>query len=650
MMVQQIKTFLKRSLPLIFTLAAIPAFSQEQPDPEALKAKYNGVMAVNLELVEDLLFEVVKNELKVTRRTYEKKIYLTDKVPASLYSSITHSSFYKITDIEARTIVPKGNGKYKSVKVGYFSESNARSQGIFYDDLQSVNFFYPEVEEGAITEVDYTMNIAEPRLLSAAYLQSYYPTESKVVTVTFPAEVKLSVKLMNTDHLNIEYTETKSGKNTVYKWVVKEAPKMEFESDGPDPRYYMPMIHVVLNEVQFPLGTKRYLGDETDLHKWYRDLIVGYDDEGKNDKEIKELVDSITNGLTTDREKVRAIYYWVQDNIKYIAFEDNLSGFIPRPPAKVCSRRFGDCKDMASIIKEMCAQAGVEAYLTWIGTRDIPYRYADVPTASSDNHMIATWFDENETPVFLDGTARYMEFGVAPYHIQGKEALVSFSEKEFKVIEVPFADKSYSRIIDTSWLEVSGTDIVASAKHIQTGYTRNYTTYYMNGQNDDERIEYLKAALQKGNNKFKLTENSVSNLDTIEKDLVVDYKYMIPDYVTGLNNQLYIDLNLFDELGKKIKKDREVPVEYPFKESRNYVFILEIPEGYEVEHLPANVTESMEGYSVAIKYTVEKGKIIYNLDVAMEYSIMGKELFDAWNELYAKINRALSENIVLKKI
>ena len=75
----------------------------------------------------------------------------------------------------------------------------------------------------------------------------------------------------------------------------------------------------------------------------------------------------------TDEAKARRIYKWVQQNIKYVAFEDGMEGFIPRDASLVCSRRYGDCKDMASILTKMLQYSGVEACFVWIGTRSLPY-------------------------------------------------------------------------------------------------------------------------------------------------------------------------------------------------------------------------------------------------------------------------------------
>ena len=52
----------------------------------------------------------------------------------------------------------------------------------------------------------------------------------------------------------------------------------------------------------------------------------------------------------TELEKVKAIYYWAQKNVKYVAFEYALGGFVPRDANDIYSKKYGDCKDNSSIM------------------------------------------------------------------------------------------------------------------------------------------------------------------------------------------------------------------------------------------------------------------------------------------------------------
>ena len=55
---------------------------------------------------------------------------------------------------------------------------------------------------------------------------------------------------------------------------------------------------------------------------------------GNETTTIKTKAEEITKGITGDVEKVKALYQWMQDNIRYIAYEDGIAGFKPEKPRK----------------------------------------------------------------------------------------------------------------------------------------------------------------------------------------------------------------------------------------------------------------------------------------------------------------------------
>src|SRR5690606_25504057 len=139
-----------------------------------------------------------------------------------------------------------------------------------------------------------------------------------------------------------------------------------------------------------------------DLYNWYNSLAL----ELKNDKkDLKPLVDSLTKNATTNYQKIQNIFYWIQDNIRYIAFEDGLAGFKPDEAAKVYKNKYGDCKGVANLAKVMLEIAGVDARLTWIGTRGRVYGYS-IPSLMVDNHMICTAID-GDTMYHIDPTETF---------------------------------------------------------------------------------------------------------------------------------------------------------------------------------------------------------------------------------------------------
>ena len=56
-------------------------------------------------------------------------------------------------------------------------------------------------------------------------------------------------------------------------------------------------------------------------------------------EDLLAVVDSLTKGTNDELEKVKRIYYWVQDHISYVAIENGYRGFIPHKPQEIFTKR-----------------------------------------------------------------------------------------------------------------------------------------------------------------------------------------------------------------------------------------------------------------------------------------------------------------------
>ena len=84
-----------------------------------------------------------------------------------------------------------------------------------------------------------------------------------------------------------------------------------------------------------------------DLYAWYRSIC---DSTGNDATTLKNKVNELTAGKKTDIEKIESIFYWVQDNIRYIAYEDGYSGYVPASAQDVLAKKYGDCKGMLNAV------------------------------------------------------------------------------------------------------------------------------------------------------------------------------------------------------------------------------------------------------------------------------------------------------------
>ncbi|MCK7531632.1 MAG: hypothetical protein MZV63_11660 [Marinilabiliales bacterium] len=102
-----------------------------------------------------------------------------------------------------------------------------------------------------------------------------------------------------------------------------------------------------------------------------------------------------------------------------MAYSEGYRGFVPASATEVFISRFGDCKGKSSLIKKMMDIAGLRSYFAWVGTRELPYTYEELPLPSADNHMVVA-YPSGDSVFIVDGTFRFIDFGMYPFSIQGK--------------------------------------------------------------------------------------------------------------------------------------------------------------------------------------------------------------------------------------
>ena len=462
--------------------------------------------------------------------------------------------------------------------------------------------------------------------------------------------VEIGWKLKGTDTSGIRFSYTAKGNSTVYTWTAEHVPRHKSYENAPDPSYYLPHILVYVKTYQQNRrdSIRQVFGAVGDLYRFYRKLIRNVDNTVA--AELKPLVDSVTNGASSQEEKANRIYRYVQEHIKYVAFEDGLNGFIPRAAADVWKRRYGDCKDMTSLLVAMCRQAGIPAYFTWIGTRKNPYAYEDTPLPIVDNHMICTiqlqdrWF-------FLDGTDAQIPFGIPPAGIQGKEALVGIDEERYKILVVPVAAAENNLTLDSTFIRLSGRKVAGLARMKLQGYPAWSLRDVLNYKNEHEKEDLVMRVMSRGSNKFIQKRFDYTASDDLEKSFQATSEFELNDYSQHTGREWYLNMHLVRSFEDMLidKAERLAPLEHRYLGKTRQVVVLEIPEGYQVEHLPPAAERSASGlWSFRVSYEVVDNKVLLTKEFEIKSLYIKPEQFELHNQLVKDLKDQYRQTVSLK--
>jgi len=267
--------------------------------------------------------------------------------------------------------------------------------GMYYDARARVLSF-PALAAGDVLELEWRLDdTALDNLLSDYWgdvdaVQSTVPKLRYRFVVDMPATRPLSWNAATLPKWVKPSQETK-GDRTVYRFEADEVKKVVPEPQMPG-----------WSEVATPLHLSTYQSWDAVGRYWWglvRDQLTPND-------ELQKTVATVLKGV--DKKKpadvVAAIYGFVVTNTRYVALEFGIHGYKPYRVDRVLARRFGDCKDKASLIVAMLKLAGVDARLVLLRMRNLGALPKEPASLAAFNHAIAY---VPALDLYLDGTADF---------------------------------------------------------------------------------------------------------------------------------------------------------------------------------------------------------------------------------------------------
>lgn len=614
---------------------------------EDLLEKYKDYHQVVLLNKEVLTLDVIEDSVSVHSIIHEEKLCISDEKNFGNQDKIFSSSFSKVDQLVAGTIIST-EGKIDTIEVEEFVESSDMQSFVFYNESTSFNWTYPRISKGAVLYTAHETVITKPEFIRSFYFGDFTPTVKSEYEVIYPTSIDLGYQLYNVtdEELDINKEVLDDGR-TKLSFKVADLGEYRTENNSHPYAYLIPNVQVYIKSYESSKERKNVLSSLDDLYALYASFLENI--VKGEEEELKKIAHSIVAEGDSDLEKVKKVFHWVQDNVKYIAFEQGMRGFVPHSGAYVCEKRYGDCKDMSSIIIDLLAQVNVTADYTWIGSRDLPYSYSTTWTPRVDNHMIAS-YEENGKVYFLDATGQYQPFGFPTSMIQGKEALISKGNGKYKVVKVPVQASADSGVYDHYSARLENGVVVGEGKATIRGLDRVDNMHRLVKSEKTDVDNSINAILEKGSNKFLVSDYSIEHLEDRDQALVINYEYNIGDYYKKVKDDLYINLNM-DKSISNLKFDKEREREFIFDQKflNQITCEFEIPEGYVVSRLPAAVEGANDLFSFKMNYTQVENTILYEHQYELRTLEVLPEDFEDWNQIIKGLKKALRKSVVLTK-
>ncbi|HEU5352689.1 MAG TPA: DUF3857 and transglutaminase domain-containing protein [Terracidiphilus sp.] len=159
---------------------------------------------------------------------------------------------------------------------------------------------------------------------------------------------------------------------------------------------------------------------------------------------IQARVDTLTRGLATPEEKLRAIFRDVSMNIHYVGLEFGIGRYQPHNADDVLANEYGDCKDKHTLLATMLKAAGITAWPVLINSsRELD---PDTPSPAQFDHVI-TIVPLDGKLLWMDSTEEVAPIGTLAGTLRDKQALAIPPDKPAYLIRTP-ADLPYQQSFD----------------------------------------------------------------------------------------------------------------------------------------------------------------------------------------------------------
>lgn len=629
---------------LLFFIVLFTFTANAQNSLEEYKKQFPDFNELVLNDSQSYEFSIENDKIKVIQNNLYESLILNDNGILNNKESFSYSELVKLQSYDAFTLI-NDNGKEKKIKVTQTNEVQSGQSFVFYDDVKQRQLIFPNLEAGAKKVYNYQTQIEDPFLLHKFIFGGGLPIKNSTLEIKTEKNINIGFKIFNDSSNLIEFSKTEKKGKWIYKWTLKEVKPVKLEDNSPGFLYVIPHINIYIKDYTVNNQKVTVLGDINNLFDYYKGFTKNLNQT--EDPALKAITLKITENLTTDDEKIKSIFYWVKDNIKYIAFEYGYEGFIPREASLICERKFGDCKDMSSIITAMAKYANVKnVYLAWIGTRDIPYSYNELPTPAVDNHMIAL-YKKGEEYIFLDATDKETLYGIPTGFIQGKEALYGDGDS-YKIIPVPIVLAEKNEIKEQVKISIEKDKLLGSGQIEFKGYNRSRILSRIGDATNKTKFEMIKGLVLKGNNKFNLKAYTIENIKDRDKPYQINYNFDLENYIVKVDKEIYVNLFLDKPLEKVIlEKDRSSQFEFEHLNYINSLYEMEIPKNCTLKYLPKNFSLDNNYIKADFVYEVKNNKIMLTVQLKQKKLMLDKPDFELWNKTIKELKNNYSDTLIL---
>jgi hypothetical protein len=218
----------------------------------------------------------------------------------------------------------------------------------------------PAIVVGAVVEEEIesreVRSLFDHGIVERFALTQQYPVRKLRLSIEAPSALPLKYEAISSDAKPVR---SEAGGHTTLVFELGPLPAT------PAPEPFLPAEEMKLPEIAFSTGKSW-----ADVAAAYADLVESHLDLDT----VRPLAEKAI-GKETDRDKIiELLLASLRSQIRYTGIEFGRGAIVPRSTRETLARRYGDCKDQATLLVAMLRAAGIKAHVALLRTG----RYDDI--------------------------------------------------------------------------------------------------------------------------------------------------------------------------------------------------------------------------------------------------------------------------------
>jgi hypothetical protein len=514
--------------------------------------------------------------------------------------------------------------------------------GLYYDRQEMVVPF-DDLRPGDTVEVAYRLDVRASRVIPGTFsrletLQEHLYKHEVIGTVWVPPGMKVETRITGRPS-QVETTVLDDG-SVRHRLHLKQVPPLAYEHAMPG---------LAETGITWQITT---FASWKEIADGYRRLALPQRvTTPAMGRWVEEQVASSRgpDGEISTKRLLRQIVQGTTRMLRYVGLEFGVHGYKPYRTDHVWVRRFGDCKDQATLLTELLKLAGITAHVVLLRSRGQGRVSAPLPSLALFDHAIVYVPDED---LFVDPTARFHELGDLPTTDQGAQALVvgleSVSQSLVRTPITPATRNGMDAHYVVTFNERGAAQVDGSAT-FRGFLAADYRQRFANADSEHEALEKLLNRRYPG---LRLLQRTVADPEELSKPFSLDFVAEVEGLARHQGGRLQIDRpagweSKIAELVGTPVRDTPLLLGPPATYALRFQYVP--PRGWSALGVPDDKTEAGLFGEFSVRWVLDSGEVRVNTRLQLLLDQVAPEDYSALRAFLYRFDDAIRAPLLFEK-